>query len=299
MGSERRHLPCPACGKKPKAGQTHYIEDHRGGKCFVCGYFVSLDRLREADGMAITRPAPVTRPTPPRRWQRDPDAVQQALTRSPRLVAAWQQYKPVSLESIARYGLGLGRVPSAPCDHVRLTYPVGPIGCTPIGFRGRNLDCGCAKWLTAGGSTTWLMGLDLVEAGDTVVICENWIDAIALMERQPVRAVAGTAGVTTWRDEWTAGLVAARPARVVVWFDHDLPGQIAHEAVRRRALRLWQAQHGDAAPPPSYGVRVANRLLDAGLPVTLYRWPAAAPLKADIGWVLSQTNDKETTCHAP
>ena len=73
-------------------------------------------------------------------------------------------------------------------------------------YRPRDTD---AKWLTAGGSSKQvLFNSNLVRPGATVVICENFVDAIFAMQARPeIIAVAG--GGASWQEDWTTQLAKA------------------------------------------------------------------------------------------
>ena len=80
----------------------------------------------------------------------------------------------------------------------------------------------------------------------------------------------------------------ARPGRVVVWLDHDLAGNGSryHYA---ELIALWRAKNPAAQHVPEpRGPRIANDLLAAGVRASVYAWPKHTPLKADIGWLLSE-----------
>jgi hypothetical protein len=280
-------IDCPWCGRKNK----HFSFSERGYKCFGCDEKgKSLHRLAEQLQIA-DRPAPVARrilePVAPRQWQQRPEFYLDRYGAAFDRLDRWQAYKPLTIDSIARWRLGVGRLPSSRCEHRRLILPVFEAGRV-VAFHGRAYlpEDHDAKWLTAGGSSKQvLFNLDLVQVGSTVVIAENFVDAILAMQVEPsIVAVAG--GGASWQPHWTEQLAERRPARVVVWLDHDLAGNGSryHYA---ELVRVWreknpQAQH---APEPR-GPQIANDLLAAGLRASVYEWPSGTPLKADIGWAL-------------
>jgi hypothetical protein len=114
-------------------------------------------------------------------------------------------------------------------------------------------------------------------------IVENPVDALMLSERTEYAGVA-TYSVSYWTEAWTRRLIEAQPELVVVAFDNDLPGN-GGSARRAEFEREWLKTHN--LLPPSGGVKVVNRLLEAGLPATLYDW-GNAPHKSDIGNLLMQ-----------
>ena len=285
------HIDCPYCGKQAKRGQTHFRFSVRGFKCWVCGESGSLKRLAEQlDAQPLDRPVPravaPVAPARPRAWQTNPQAVLERFLEAPDRLPLWQAYKPLTLETIARWKLGVGLLPSSACRHQRLIYPLLEDGRI-VGFRGRSTGCDCPKWLTAGGSKTVLFGLELVEPGSEVILVENPVDALLAIQETPgVVAVASTAGAGTWREEWTQELRQRRPAHVTVWLDHDLAGNGSryhwHEMVAD-----WKAKHPDCKriPDPN-GPRIANLLEAAGIRASLYVWPKGTPLKYDLGSAL-------------
>ena len=104
-------------------------------------------------------------------------------------------------------------------------------------------------------------------------------------------AVAG--GGASWQPEWTTQLAQRRPGRVVVWLDHDLAGNGSryHYA---ELIALWRAKNPAAQHVPEpRGPRIANDLLAAGVRASVYEWPRGTPLKADIGWLLSEGTHAE------
>ena len=304
----RAHADCPFCGKAAKARQTHFsfwqagkYGAKAGYKCFICGAGGGLRAL--AEHLEITPPkereseAPAEAPKP-RTWQKNPGWYLErfcgALDRVPR----WQAYKPLTLETIGRWRLGVGVLPSSPCPHKRLIYPQ-LINGQPTGFRGRAIDCSCDKWMTAGGGSAWLWGAELLHEGATVIIAENPVDAMLAMQETPdIVAVAGTAGASTWKPEWTRAIAASRPARVLEWFDNDLaghPNAITHELELARWKQEMEARVAAGkitrlpAPPKPNGPRVVHDLQAAGVNAYGYTWPPGTPVHADLGQALIQS----------
>jgi hypothetical protein len=277
-------IDCPWCGRKNK----HFSFSERGYKCFGCDEKgKSLHRLAEQLQIA-DRPAPRAErrqePVAPRHWQQRPEFYLERYCAALDRVQAWQAYKPLTLESIARWRLGVGRLPSSRCEHRRLILPVFEAGRV-VAFHGRSYlpDDTDAKWLTAGGSSKQvLFNLDLVRPGATVVVCENFVDCILAMQIEPtIVAVAG--GGASWQPRWTEQLAERRPARVLVWLDHDLAGNGSryHHA---ELVRLWREKNPTAQHiPEPRGPQIANELREAGISATLYEWPRGTPLKQDVG----------------
>jgi predicted RNA-binding Zn-ribbon protein involved in translation (DUF1610 family) len=305
------HISCPSCGKEPKRGQTHCSFSVRGWKCFVCGEGGTLWRLAQLLEATPIRPTRIHQmaqePPKPRHWQNNPQAVLDGFLESLDRVEQWQRYKPLTLESISRWKLGVGRLPfvdditgrTYEGKYRRLILPTFADGKL-VALEGRAFhpDDTAAKWICATGSSKQaLFNGDLLTPGATVILCENKVDAILAMQETPgIVAVSG--GGVIWREEWTAQIVASRPRRVIVWLDNDLAGQpnaetypIVLDAWRRRMMEARAsnphlAHQPFPAPPEPAGPRIATRLLAAGVTTTLYHWPAGTPPKADLGAAL-------------
>jgi len=297
---------CPWCGKEAKRGQSHFSFNAYGGSCFVCGEHAGLREIARLFGVEGDGPAParhaVQRPKAPRpaaRPHADFEAL--ALVYATRLdaVAAWQAYKPISAETVRAYRLGLGPAPlyASKCPHERLQVPLIAEGRV-VGFRSRTLACGCAKWLSPGGSKMILYngerllgpgpGMGLATAGlargRVLWIVENPIDALMLEALRPDFCAVATLGVSMWQTEWTAIVRASVPRGVMVCYDNDRPGNGGGE----RGRAAWMATHPRDIMPN--GVRLVNALLAAGVRARLYDW-GDAPLKADIGDMLKEGYD--------
>jgi hypothetical protein len=263
------HADCPWCGKVTKPHQTHFSifrhKDSYACKCHVCGEGGGLKKLlRHLDihDTPITASVRHQEPPKPKRWQSDPARYVQAFCEHPRRLQAWQAYKPLTIDSIARWRLGVGVLPSSRCQHRRLIVPVYETGQV-IALHGRAYlpDDDDAKWLTSGGSRkNVLFNGDLLQSGRVVVICENMIDCILVMQQRS-QWIAVASGGTAWRDEFTGQIAAARPAAVLVWLDNDDAGQKSADTI-------------------------VPALCRAGLGVTRYQWALDAPPKADVGWVV-------------
>lgn len=301
-------VDCPQCGK----GGKHFSFNERAGHCFACDYSGSLRQIAELLGTA-DRPAPrAARPAPPPRpdfWQKEParwlDRYCAALDR----LARWQAYKPLTLDSIARYRLGVGKLPMWSEErrvwyewpHRRLIVPLWGNGQI-VGFYGRacSADDHGPKWLGASGTDkSHLFLVGEISRNYALVVVENYIDAILASQANPGATYAAVGGAT-WRDEWTKQIAAARPARVLVWLDHDLAGNGSryHHAellaawragiAERRAANPALAQRPWPQPPEPRGPKIANALLDLGVRASVYEWPRGTPLKADIGYLLME-----------
>lgn len=280
-------IDCPQCGKDKK----HFSFNETAGHCFACDFSGSLRQIAELLNVA-DRPAPRVQrrqePPRPRQWQQAPERWLDGYCAALSRVSAWQSYKPLTLDSIARFRLGVGVLPSSRCTHRRLILPVFD-GGRVVAFHGRAYlpEDTDAKWLTAGGSSKQvLFNREAIQPGATVVICENFVDAILAMQVRPdIVAVAG--GGASWQETWTAQLAQARPARVIVWLDHDLAGN-GSTWHHRELVALWRQKNPGHPPPEPRGPQIANDLLAVGVRASVYQWPKGTPLKADIGWIVSE-----------
>jgi hypothetical protein len=288
----RYHADCPFCGKEAKKGQKHFSFCEDGYTCWVCDAKGGLQKLAQHIGAGVMAERPARRavqPQEPRLWQQRPEYYLNRYTGALDRVGLWMAYKPLSLDSILRWKLGVGILPSSRCGKRRLILPVFD-GGQLVAFHGRAYlsDDTDAKWLTAGGSSKQvLFNGDLLRPGATVVIVENFIDCLLAMQAAPeVIAVAG--GGASWQDAWTAQIAQSRPAQVLVWLDHDLAGNGSRyhqtELLDEWKRRNPKAQH---VPEPS-GPKIANQLLEAGARASLYEWPKGSPLHCDIGMALSR-----------
>ena len=276
-------IDCPSCGKD----QKHFSFNERTGHCFACDYSGSIGQIATLLNVA-DRPAPRAQrrvePPRPRQWQAAPERYLDHYCAALDRVQVWTSYKPLSLESIATWRLGVGVLPSSRCAHRRLILPVFQAGRV-VAFHGRAYrpEDTDAKWLTAGGSSKQvLFNLDCIRPGATVMICENFVDCILAMQVEPsITAVAG--GGASWQPHWTAQIAERRPARVLVWLDHDLAGNGSrhHHA---ELIALWRQKNPTAQHiPEPRGPQIANDLLAAGVKASVYEWPRGTPLKQDIG----------------
>lgn len=292
----RQHADCPFCGKEMKRAQKHFSFCDAGYICFVCdakGSLVALAAHLELGGIYV-RPQPQpAQPRAPRQWQTRPDFYLEQFGGAFDRISAWQGYKPLTLDTIARFRLGVGRLPSSRCDQRRLIVPVFDSGQV-VAFHGRAFLSGDddAKWLTSGGSRKdVLYNAHLLTPGATVIICENLVDCLLAMQARDVIAVAG--GGVAWRDDWTQQIAASHPQLVLVALDNDLAGW-PNEPTRCALLRAWgyEMQARLAAgtiramptPPKPNGPRIASALLAAGVRhVTGPNWPTGTPPKYDLG----------------
>lgn len=295
---------CPACGATTSNERDRAVGfSATGWNCFKCGESGNLYKLLELLGTPVERrdyvPRPPDPPPLPRHWQTNPTEYLRRYCEHPARVTEWQRYRALTLDTIARWRLGVGVLPNSPCRHTRLIYPVYANGKI-VAFRGRHWGCDCpvdaGKWISCGGSTAALWGRELLRPGAMVFVMEAPPDAMFGMQREPdIVAVAGTAGANTWRKEWTQALVASQPALVVVAYDNDLAG-MASGNVRKELLKEWRAEHPNPRqrPPHAGGWRVLKELRGAGLDAVPWDW-SPYPARWDMGDVfMSEVDD---VCH--
>jgi hypothetical protein len=152
-----------------------------------------------------------------------------------------------------------------------------------VGIRGRSLGCDCGKWLSPGGSRCVLYNAEHLSrvAGKVLWILENPIDALMLELRVSQSVAVATLGVSLWQDDWTERVVGCGAKRVIVSYDFDMPGNGGGKVGRE----AWLATHDKLIVPN--GVKLCNRLLEAGVRAMLFPWPEDTPLHTDIGDVLA------------
>jgi hypothetical protein len=302
----RFHTDCPFCGKEEKRGQKHFSFCDSGYYCFVCGAHGGLVALAKHVGQDVSRddyPMPrmpkVSSPTPaPRAWQHDTEPLLKQYTSAANRFLYWGMYKPLSRESIMRYRLGVGVLPSSRCQYPRLILPVFENGvCVALhgrAFLPRDTE---AKWLTAGGSRkNVLFNADSLTPGCNLIICENMVDALLAQQMEP-SIVAVAVGGVSWNESWTEQIASFNPNKVIVWFDNDLVG-CPNAETGRKLLDIWRTEmqqrvDTDAIPsipaaPKPRGPQLAQTLADAGLPAVSYVWPSGTPPKADLGWAVEE-----------
>lgn len=241
----------------------------RGYKCFACdakgGLRALAETMRIVDGY---QPIPLRRKAKPKpirtwtpAWLSDPDPLAR-FEPLPPIALDYCHKRGLTDKSIQRWRIGYGVLPASRCHVPRLIIPVIENGCL-VGLRGRAVlpEDQDEKWLQSAGSKTTLFGLDTLGQGRTVIVTEAPLSAILAMQESDVAAVAGTAGASCWKPEWTAAIAAAKPAWALAWFDCDDTGQ-------------------------RNGIKVVNQLLAAGIRARLYRWPEGTPDKHDLADVV-------------
>lgn len=287
---------CPHCGTQGDTrAATGYSFSPRGYKCFVCGESGSLKRLAEivlnaapATYVRVERPAKPKEPEKPPDWRVRGWQLVEKFESHPEKVALWDEYKLIPMGDIIRLRLGVGILPQSRCNHPRLIVPLFRDG-EVVWFRGRSIGCNCAKWMSSGGGRLAdcdPYNSDRLGHGQVIIVTENPIDAVLIAPALAGNAVGiATMSVSYWVPRWTQILSAARPESIIVAYDNDLPGNGGARS-RKMLEDKWIVRHQNAAPPMPGGVRLVNRLRDAGLPAFLYDWGDAAP-GMDIGKALS------------
>jgi len=288
------HITCPSCGHESSPRDPHCSFSERGYHCFVCGASGSLKALAgllNLENITIGHMTYIAKKTPKKPSCGHLGVFAERAAKNPRRAELWAAYKPLSLGTIDRMQLGVGILPYSRCKHERLIVPVYS-GPELVGLRGRAIDCDCGKWLASAGWSNDLAPLynsDALSIGQVIWIVENPVDALMLSERTEYAGVA-TYSVSYWTDAWTKRLQEAQPELVVVAFDNDLPG--CGGGLRRdEFIRKWLENPKHKVVPPASGPKLANKLIEAGLPATLFDWKDA-DYKADIGSLLMQ----EETC---
>lgn len=294
---------CPFCGKEAKRGQVHFSYSHTGYKCWVCGASGGLralaDRLNVGGDMPYTPPVrrepPAPRAIAP--WRQNPERRLAEYQQHPDRYRMWASHKPLKPETIDRFGFGFGRLPFERREtgewyegaFPRLIVPIYQ-GSSLAALRGRAVVAGDegAKWIGATGSVMAPWGLYNVTAGSVVWICENYVDAAWLMQSMPGDFAIGLGGVSSWKEEYGWHLSRLKPEKVIVALDNDLPGQ-ARGDMRRMLEDEWRSdpKHRGTQPPASNGARLEQELRGMGMKTLLFEWPACAPAKAGIDWMLS------------
>lgn len=288
-------IDCPWCGKDNK----HFSFSERGYKCFLCDRRGKslLTLAQQLQLQPSERPVRPRQEAPrPRQWQQAPDRWLDRYCEALDRLERWQAYKPLSLDTIARFRLGVGVLPSSRCKHRRLIVPVFD-GDRIVAFHGRAFrsEDTDEKWLCAGGSNKrilWHAGA--LWPGCVVVVVENYVDAILAWQCDPSHCYVPLGGVG-WQSEWAAQIAEYRPRGALVWLDHDLAGN-GSRWHHREMLEAWRLEMTDrraadpklaARPfpldPEPRAPKIANELLAAGIRTHIYEWPKGSAWKADIG----------------
>lgn len=288
-------IDCPWCQK----GNKHFSFSTNGYHCFACdrGSKSLLMLARQLQLQPSERPARARQEAPrPRQWQQASDRWLDRYCEALDRVTAWQSYKPLSLDTIAGFRLGVGVLPSSRCQHKRLIVPVLDRGKV-VAFHGRAFrsEDTDVKWLSAGGSDKRVLFVaGELQPGCTVVIVENYVDAILAWQCEPNGCYIPLGGLS-WQPEWTAQIALARPRGALVWLDHDLAGNGSrwHHREMLEAWRVEMIARRTADPklaarpfppdPEPRAPKIANELLAVGIRTHIYEWPKGSAWKADIG----------------
>lgn len=356
---------CPWCGKLPHdesgrlARHFHFGQfgKYEYGKCFVCGESGGyLSIYRRATGEWVNHKprrqqpeAPPKEPEQPPLWKECIDHLMEIYRDHATKLASWRSYKPIELNTIEEYQLGVGILPyiithkptgnkyevcswgiidylvrsqktgvtrvlthdelqalycqcvnsyrRIPQHEERLIVPLHDEHGQLVGLRGRSMDPAEKryKWMSSAGSQTPIFGVEYVKENDTVVLCENFVDAAMVSQMGATwRGVAlGTA--RTIRPEEVERLQQRQPGMVLVMLDNDLAGQ-ATGATRKRLKEEYEAKHNRPAPMPLYGYKCLEALRTAGVMTALFDWEQCnAPEKAGVDWALMQDIAEENS----
>ncbi len=286
---DRREDRLALCPFHPDRHVGTFSYGPRGFKCWACDAKGGLRTLAAHLGLDASTPLPVRRRPAPRpepapiirEWQRDPDYWRRFLP-LPDDARAYYHSRGFTDESIERWRLGYGVLPSSRCVFPRYILPVFE-GGRLVMLRGRlddshGIPCSACKhyqdeqcderkgkWLrSAGGPGNVLFAAECLAPGKVVVVTEAPYSAILAMQEAPhVAAVASTAPAH-WEDAYTWRIVESEPAWALVWFDHDVGG-------RKNGQRSYEA------------------LKATGINVRLYHWNVQAAEKHDLADVLVET----------
>lgn len=278
------HLRCPNCGKEPERGQVHFSFNASAGYCFVCGHKTSLAALLGQERPAVYTPPPPPKPKRPASWRWEAEDIVRAACQASDRIQRWREYRPLSLESITHFRLGVGALPAASCQHRRLLFPVYKERRI-VALVGRRLDCDCPqKALVAAGSETVLFNGDKLRPGAEVVVTENRVDAILAGQHWPEIVAVGAGSCSYWRG-FVDEIAASRPAKVTVWFDNDAPGCPNTETY---AQHVKEALAAGKTPVEPHGIQLVNALRKRGVKAEPWPWPAGTPRKADPGEFMTE-----------
>lgn len=216
----------------------------------------------------------------------------------------WQRYAPsLSADLVDGYGLTSGVMPSNTCHHARLLVPMS-IGGVVYGFRGRALDCHCAKWSQSAGSRAILYNGAILLSGlkggaydhqltavqnrlslgdsmfmghgaiETVFIVENPIDCILLQQAKAGRGIGFVA------------IMGINPNQSV-FDDLRLACQLAK--VKRVVIAFDRAKANNQAETAKAVARAKGLLSGHGFEVVQFAWPGGGAYK-DFGEYFKQAD---------
>jgi hypothetical protein len=135
-------IDCPSCGHDKK----HFSFNETTGHCFACDYSGSLGQIAALLNIrAENRPLKAARKVVarPELWQRTPDLWLNRYCEAFDRIARWETYKPLSLDSLAKHRLGVGKLPIwSEKHHHWYEYPHPPADCA--GVRKRRV-CGVPR----------------------------------------------------------------------------------------------------------------------------------------------------------
>lgn len=307
---------CPFCNDEDTLKERQFSFSLRGyhcfrGSCNVGGSIVELARyLTDGDESYRARPVVYREPKPvkPPAWTVCGEKKLLSRIWSGRdTIELWQSYKPLSEETIVRFGLGWGKLPRYHHEtgefmwdkRFRLMIPHLDRGGRLIGLYGRKLlsdDSMAPKWLPANGSAqSVIYGFEYCTGGRDLVITENRIDGLLLSQSEMFRGwdVLSLGTARKLRQEEIQSIRCLSPRAILVLLDNDLAGQGAGPLVdeqRREWLeKTAEKRVGKVGPVPGgNGFKIVGQLGGVGKSVRAFDWGLvpSAPLKADAGWLV-------------
>lgn len=339
-GKRQAPINCPFCfahsdERDPKSAfgniMTNGAYGGWGFHCFGCdnsvnlyelGYLLDIGVVPSDDVAIYTNNR--TKPTQRQMtytWMDRADELANQYASNPGRYAAWDNYKHLGADAVDAWQLGLGVLPeTSKFNQERLITPIHDQTGHVIWIRGRlkQGELG-TKWVGAGGvsptSISLAMG-GLIKEGRPLVICENYVDALAINHYLPMYSAVPTFSVSYWSKAWVETIAAAGPSQVLVAFDPDLAGNgpvsVAHakSLFTSRIAKLkelpedkislvkWQKKNtgwrvfyeapdgqGVLNIPVPFGIQRAAQLLEAGIPATVAKWTDS---RYDIGDFLAQ-----------
>lgn len=300
------HVQCPVCGAEASWKKPKFSFSNRGYQCFGCERKGNLKNLAKIVGLWTDSPGqapkpremPMPPPAPKKEkpaWLNHAQSLVDTYTNHPQRFQLWQDYKPVSKETIIKHNFGVGILPGQ--KETRLIVPLYQNGAI-VGFKGRALADSKSpiKWIAAKGSEVKLLwGFEHVPKNTRMLwICENYVDAALVKQMTGYDAIsAGGSRVLTLEEMYA--IRSLNPVQVVVAYDNDLVGSPhpeTRERLEKEYIENWKQRNPDATTlptiPSSRSEPIAAGLRAAGIRAYVFPWPKDAPLKADMMWALHQ-----------
>lgn len=338
-GKIQAPINCPYCPtysdeKNPRATfgniMTNGAYGGWGFHCFVCdssaslfelGYLLDVGVVHKNDSEHTnTRTSPIKQQVN-YTWMYDADRLAQEYASNPGRYDAWDKYKCITPDAVDRWQLGLGVLPETrKFSQQRLITPIHGRDGHVVWLRGR-LPAGQegTKWVGAGGVSPTSIDLamaDMIKEGFPLVVCENYVDALAINHYLGHKySAVPTFSVSYWSSAWVEEIVRRGPSQVLVAFDPDLAGngpvsvQHAKDLFSSRIAKItetpveavkllkwnkgktgWKVTYelpqgeGVLNLPRPFGLQRAEHLIEAGVPASVAKWTNP---RYDIGDFLS------------